>query len=234
MEKKMDKNSHSWDKMSHEAKELVLHGDNDGRLEQVSKMPVQRNLSKKYAKGDYKSDLAKKLWGYHADRCAMNYCKEFGGKDDKWHKMFTPAHRKEAAAHWESMHKDELKEGFYDAEGNLLTEENRNYTKIFAAILDKKPLVIENIFAEAIKSKVTDLVETRKEELKKVLFKKVDESMADGMTPKPNLDVKLNTSRNIVAPLGKPFKGKKPINNVSNAIHASIHPNDKTGSGDVQ
>lgn len=36
--------------------------------------------------------------------------KTHGSPGQKWHQMFTPAHRKEAASHWEVHHRDELHE----------------------------------------------------------------------------------------------------------------------------
>ena len=69
-----------------------------------------KNLAKKHAKGVYDSEKAKKLWGYHADRAAQSYAKEHGDKHTPWHKMFTPEHRKEAAAHWEEHHREDLHE----------------------------------------------------------------------------------------------------------------------------
>jgi len=97
-------------KLSDTAKELVLHADNDSHLYRSSHEPIMKNLAKKHAKGVYDSEKAKKLWGYHADRAAQSYAKEHGDKHTPWHKMFTPEHRKEAAAHWEEHHREDLHE----------------------------------------------------------------------------------------------------------------------------
>lgn len=102
--------SEEYHKLSDTAKELVLHADNDSHLYRSSHEPIMKNLAKKHAKGVYDSEKAKKLWGYHADRAAQSYAKEHGDKHTPWHKMFTPEHRKEAAAHWEEHHREDLHE----------------------------------------------------------------------------------------------------------------------------
>lgn len=96
--------------MSDAAHELVAHADNSAQLHHGSHMPIINNLKKKMKKGVYDSEKAKKLWHYHADRAAQSYHKEYGDKSVPWHKMFTTADRKQAAAHWEHHHKDELNE----------------------------------------------------------------------------------------------------------------------------
>jgi hypothetical protein len=88
--------------LSPEAHELVLHADNDHRLYTSSKRPIMNNLAKKAKAGNYDAEKGKKLWGYHADRAAMNYHKEHGTADHPWHKMFPKEARKQAADHWET------------------------------------------------------------------------------------------------------------------------------------
>ena len=190
----------AWTDLSHEAKELVLHGDNSQQLEYQSKQPIMMNLAKKHAKGIYDPVKAKKLWGYHADRCALDYCKQFGGKDDKWHEMFKPTDRREAAAHWEQMHRDEIKEDTMTGNEGLQT--------IFEAILEKKPLEISEEFDVLMKQKIADLINTKKQELAEVVFL---------------------SGEQIEEAKKKKKKKKKGEKEVSNAIHASIHADDKTG-----
>ena len=96
--------------MSHAAKELVLHADNDHHLYHSSHTPIVKNLSKKMKKGTYHPEKAKKLWQYHADRAAQSYAKHHGD-GTPWHKMFSTSDRKAAASHWEDMHRHELHEG---------------------------------------------------------------------------------------------------------------------------
>lgn len=97
-----------YDKMSAEAKELALHADNTEHLYKSSHIPIVKNLQKKMKKGEYDQAQARKLWAYHADRAAQSYAKEHGSKDTPWHKMFTTAHRKEAAHHFESAHREQV------------------------------------------------------------------------------------------------------------------------------
>jgi nuclear transport factor 2 (NTF2) superfamily protein len=100
--------------MSDAAHELVQHADNSAQLHHGSHMPIISNLKKKMKKGVYDSEKAKKLWGYHADRAAQSYHKEYGEKSTPWHKMFTTHDRKQAASHWEAHHRDELNEEVLD------------------------------------------------------------------------------------------------------------------------
>ena len=107
---KTKKVNENWKATSPSAKDLVLFADNDSHLYKNSHCPIMGCLSKKAKKGIYNSDLARKLWGYHADRSAAKYHKEMGEPDQKWHKAWPKSVRDEAAAHWEEFHKDELKD----------------------------------------------------------------------------------------------------------------------------
>jgi hypothetical protein len=114
MEKQAGKKSSydepDYDKMSGDAKELVLHADNDEHLYKSSHIPIVKNLQKKMAKGQYDQQKARKLWGYHSDRAAQSYHKEHGSHDSKWHEMFDVPTRKEAAHHFESMHREQVED----------------------------------------------------------------------------------------------------------------------------
>lgn len=96
---------------SDESRELRLFADNDSNLYRQSTTPVMQNLQKKYDADTYDPDKAKTLYGYHADRAAQAYAKEFGGPGQKWHQMFSPEVRREAAAHWESENRSEFANG---------------------------------------------------------------------------------------------------------------------------
>lgn len=87
--------------------ELRLFGDNDAQLYRSSKQPIEANLSKKMANGTYDHDKAVKLWGFHADRAAQSYAKQFGTPDQKWHQMFSPSDRRAAAQSWATSFRDE-------------------------------------------------------------------------------------------------------------------------------
>jgi len=99
-----------YENLSGDAKELVLHADNDEHLYKSSHMPIVKNLQKKMAKGEYDQEKARKLWGYHSDRAAQSYHKEHGDKSSKWHEMFDTGTRKEAAHHFEDAHRDQVED----------------------------------------------------------------------------------------------------------------------------
>lgn len=96
---------------STDSRELRLFADNDADLNRQSTQPIRDNLGKKMDKGVYDPQQAQKLWGYHADRAAQAYSKQFGSRDTPWHQMFPPAVRKEAAQHWEVDERDDIKSG---------------------------------------------------------------------------------------------------------------------------
>ena len=96
------------------AKELVMYADNDSHLYKTSHQPIVANLKKKVKKGIYDHEKATKLWGYHADRAAMKYAKEHGD-GTPWHKMFTPADRKQAAKWFANGNKEEIHESLSEA-----------------------------------------------------------------------------------------------------------------------
>jgi hypothetical protein len=96
---------------SGDSRELRMFADNDADLNRQSTQPIRDNLGKKMDKGVYNSSAATKLWGYHADRAAQSYAKQFGSPGQKWHEMFSPAVRREAAAHWEAAERDDIKSG---------------------------------------------------------------------------------------------------------------------------
>ena len=118
------------------AYELKLFADNDEDLYKRSAVPVMRNLSKKYVKGTYDHELAKKLWKYHADRAAKAYGKEHGNDDG--FAIFSPAIRKEVAAEFADAWLAELEAG------NLHEEEeaDRYYKTIL--VYDKDGKVVQS------------------------------------------------------------------------------------------
>ena len=64
---------------SAESRELRLFADNDADLHRQSEQPILQNLGQKMDKGVYDPQKAATLWGYHADRAAQSYVKQFGG-----------------------------------------------------------------------------------------------------------------------------------------------------------
>jgi ribosomal protein L37E len=63
-------------------RELEQFADNDYELYK-QREAFEANVVKKMASGNYDHAQAPKLWGYHADRVAAKYKKEFGGEFDK-------------------------------------------------------------------------------------------------------------------------------------------------------
>jgi hypothetical protein len=94
--------------MSHAARELTLHADNDQHLHNTSHEPIVNNLRLKAKKGTYDHTKANKLWQYHADRAAHSYAQQHGDKSTPWHKMFSVADRKQAASHFADRAKEEI------------------------------------------------------------------------------------------------------------------------------
>lgn len=99
--------SEDWNRLSHEAKTLVLHADNDETLHNNSHTPIMKNLARKSQKGVYDHEKAKTLWMYHAERAAHSYA---SANDDgtPWHKKFSMSARREAAKHWADTAKDQF------------------------------------------------------------------------------------------------------------------------------
>lgn len=144
--------------LSHEAQELILHGDNTAHLYHRSKVPVMQNLEKKHRKGVYDHDKAKKLWAYHADRVAQDYTKTHGhAGGPKWHEMFSTKHRRQAAAHWADQHAAEM------SHGNFHEETGTNFAaEIVYAAMEAKPVQANENFAAAVKERSKALVDDKK------------------------------------------------------------------------
>lgn len=78
------------------ARELKLYIDNDGGLYRQQTLPILKNLATKRARGEYKHDLAVKVFGYLTEAGAKKYAGEFGSSSP-WHQMFDAGTRKQAA-----------------------------------------------------------------------------------------------------------------------------------------
>lgn len=152
--------NHSDTELSHEAKELVLHGDNNSHLYHSSTVPIRKNLNKKIKKGVYDHEKAKKLWGYHADRAAQSYTKEHGHAGQKWHELFAPKHRKAAAKHWADEHHEAVMSG---DSGHM--HEDETASEIVFAAMGKKPLDVNINFKDAVLERSQHLVSEKKSEL---------------------------------------------------------------------
>lgn len=89
---------------SPEARELFLFIENDGDLYRMQTVPIINNLAKKFAKGVYDHEAAKKLWKNLADNGAKKYTFEFDdrGTARYWQQVkgfgvFDPEVRREVA-----------------------------------------------------------------------------------------------------------------------------------------
>lgn len=96
---------------SSQSRDLRLFADNDRDLNRQSTQPIRDNLGKKMDKGSYDPSKAEKLWGYHADRAAQAYHKQFGSPGQVWHQAFPTSVRREAAGHWERSERSDIKSG---------------------------------------------------------------------------------------------------------------------------
>ena len=99
-----------------EIRELQLFCENDGDLYRQQMQPIQKNLERKLAKGNYDHEKSKKLWMYLADNCAKKYVKEFGSEGQPWHKMFSTSDRRAVAAafadDFKQEHEHQAKHGY--------------------------------------------------------------------------------------------------------------------------
>lgn len=100
---------------AHAARELKLYIDNDGDLYRRQTTSILKNLATKRARGQYKHDLAVKLFGYLVEAGARKYVEEFGTRDQPWHKLFDAATRKAVAAELARDFEAEAKLGNYDS-----------------------------------------------------------------------------------------------------------------------
>lgn len=76
------------------ADEIRTYADNNSQLYYSRRMPILKNLYKKWKKGTYKTDLAAKLWKYYIEDAMQRYQKEFGSRGEKWHQLLSVADRK--------------------------------------------------------------------------------------------------------------------------------------------
>jgi hypothetical protein len=100
----------------HAATELRLYIDNDADLHRQQATSIYKNLATKKARGEYKHDLAVKLFGYLVESGAKKYAKEFDDAS-RWHKLFDVPTRRAVAEELTKTFEAEYKLGNYD---NLL------------------------------------------------------------------------------------------------------------------
>jgi hypothetical protein len=122
------------EELSHGARELTLHADNDQQLHRSSHEPIIKNLSRKHAKGTYDHEKATKLWKYHADRAAKSYEKQHGGK-------FSVADRKAAAKHFADSARSE--HGFGSVKEETMEEGRTTGNRSFKGSPDRKRKAVQ-------------------------------------------------------------------------------------------
>lgn len=76
------------------AREIEIYADNNSALYFSRKLPILKNLQRKFQKGNYKIELAAKLWLYYINDAMQRYHKEFGSRGDKWHDLLSVSDRK--------------------------------------------------------------------------------------------------------------------------------------------
>jgi hypothetical protein len=76
------------------AREIQLYADNDSTLYFQRKLPILKNLQKKYQKGTFDVNKAAKLWQYYVEAAMQKYNKDFGSRGDKWSDLLSVPDRK--------------------------------------------------------------------------------------------------------------------------------------------
>jgi hypothetical protein len=76
------------------AREIQLYADNDSTLYFQRKLPILKNLQRKYQKGTFDVNKAAKLWQYYVEAAMQKYNKDFGSKSDKWSDILSVPDRK--------------------------------------------------------------------------------------------------------------------------------------------
>ncbi len=144
--------------LSDDAHELVLHSDNDSHQYRSSKVPVMKNLEKKFKAGKYDHEKAKTLWKYHADRAGKSYHKEFGHNH-------SPAVRREAASHWADEHHAEMKAGNFhesvEIDGALIEG-------MLAAVFDEKPVAFMEHVDAVLRQIASDRLDEMQEDISEI------------------------------------------------------------------
>ncbi len=98
--------------LSHEARDLTLHAENNADLWNRRRPEFLKNSIRRKLKGTYDSEKAAKLWEYFADEAAASYTTEHraSGPHGKYG-IFTKAERREAARHFRDQFEDQWNSG---------------------------------------------------------------------------------------------------------------------------
>jgi len=79
------------------AREIQLFADNDYQLYQSQRLPILKNLARKYQKGTFKIDRAADLWKYYVDNAMKKYHKLYGSPRGNWYDLLSMQDRKRLA-----------------------------------------------------------------------------------------------------------------------------------------
>ena len=93
------------------AREIELYADNDSQLYFSRRLPILKNLQKKYKKGIYEIDKAAKLWKYYIEAAMQKYNKEFGSRGNKWSDLLSVNDRNLLATEYAIRTKQEFDNG---------------------------------------------------------------------------------------------------------------------------
>lgn len=96
------------------AREIQLYADNDSKLYYSRKLPIIKNLYRKWKKGNFDLTKAATLWKYYIEDAMQRYNKEFGSRGDKWHELLSTGDRKILSSQYAKMILDEFELGAYD------------------------------------------------------------------------------------------------------------------------
>jgi len=70
-------------------REIELWAKNDSKLYYSQRLPILKNLYKKYKKDMYDVTKATKLYRYFVDSAMRSYHKEFGSKNENWYDLLS-------------------------------------------------------------------------------------------------------------------------------------------------
>lgn len=79
------------------AREIQLFADNDYQLYESQRLPILKNLAKKYQKGTFNIDRAADLWKYYVDNALKKYHKLYGSPRGNWYDLLSMQDRKRLA-----------------------------------------------------------------------------------------------------------------------------------------
>ena len=98
----------------HAAEEIRIYADNNSQLYFSRKLPIIKNLYRKWKKGTYDISKAAKLWQYYIEDAMQRYSKEFGSRGDKWYELLSTGDRKILAREYAEFMLEEFELGAYD------------------------------------------------------------------------------------------------------------------------